>query len=104
MYIGLEVGNLLFDGIPFPKVFICSQIIEVEYNIIEAFGENLKLCSICLCFLDFESDHCSGLRLVYPPYANAPVGSGHCWKWEEGVGCSFFGAFFNYAFEVSKFN
>ena len=70
----------MFDGSPFPKVFISSRIIEVEYDVIEALGEDLELCSICLCFLDFESDHCSGLRLVYPPYANAPVGSSYCWK------------------------
>ena len=41
---------------------------------------------------------------VCPPYANASVGSGYCWKWEEGVGRSFFGAFFSYSFEVIKFS
>ena len=94
----------MFDGSPFLKVFISSQIIEVGYDVIKAIGQYLELRIICLYFLDFESDHCFGIWLVCPPYANVPVGPDYRWKWEEGVGCSFLRAFFNYAFEIIKFS
>ena len=51
----------MFDGSPFLKVFIGSQIIEVGYDVIKAIGQYLELRIICLYFLDFESDHCFGI-------------------------------------------
>ena len=52
----------MFDGSPFLKVFISSQIIEVGYDVIKAIGQYLELRIICLYFVDF--DYLAGLSVV----------------------------------------